>query len=156
MKLESKKDLVARTLNVGKNRIVFNTARLSELKEAITKQDIRDLKESGVIHIKEQKGRKAHHERKTRRRFGSVKKKVKKDKRDYITLTRKLRSYLSYLKKTKQISQETFLALRKEIRSSSFRSLAHMKERISQEETFKSKGVANAKDTKAKKKRKKN
>ena len=33
MKLETKRNLVARALKVGKNRIIFNTARLSELKE---------------------------------------------------------------------------------------------------------------------------
>ena len=43
MKLEGKKDLVARTLGVGKGRIVFNVQRLEEIKQAITKQDIKDL-----------------------------------------------------------------------------------------------------------------
>jgi large subunit ribosomal protein L19e len=156
MKLETKKDLVARALKVGKNRIVFNTSRLSELKEAITKQDIRDLKESGAIHIKEIHGRKTHKKRKTRKRFGSIKKKIKGGKKQYIKITRKLRSYLAYLKKTKQISQENYLNLRKEIRASTFRSLAHMKERISQIGTLKTEGVKNAKNTKAKKTRKKN
>ena len=156
MKLENKKALVARTLKVGKNRIVFNTQRLSELKEAITKQDIRDLKESGAIHIKAESGRKTKKKRKTRRRYGSIKKVIKGGKTDYIILTRKLRSYLAHLKKTNQIPREDYLTLRKEIRASAFRSLAHMKERISQAEKFKSKGVKNAKNTKAKKKRKKN
>jgi large subunit ribosomal protein L19e len=156
MKLETKKDLVARALKVGKNRIVFNTARLGELKEAITKQDIRDLKEAGVIHIKDLRGRKTKKKRKTRKRFGSIKKKVKGGKKEYIRTTRKLRSYLAYLKKTKQISPENYKELRKEIRASAFRSLAHMKERISQFGAIKTKGVKNAKNTKAKKARKKN
>jgi large subunit ribosomal protein L19e len=156
MKLESKKDLVARALNVGKNRIVFNTARLSELKEAITKQDIRDLKESGAIHIREIRGRKTKIKRKTRKRYGSVKKKVKGGKKEYVRITRKLRSYSDYLRKTKQISQENYLELRKEIRASAFKSLAHLKERISQFETIKTKEEKNVKNTKAKKTRKKN
>lgn len=141
MKLEAKKELVARALKVGKNRISFNTARLSELKEAITKQDIKDLKSSGAIHIKEVAGRKTKKKRKTRRRAGSIKKKVKKSKEEYVTLTRKLRLYLSHLKKTGQISPEKATEIRKEIRSKSFRSLANMKERLAQAETLKTKGV---------------
>ncbi|MFH1802590.1 MAG: 50S ribosomal protein L19e [archaeon] len=141
MKLETKKELVARALNVGKNRIVFNTERLSELKEAITKQDIRDLKNSGAIHIKEVAGRKTNKKRKTRRRAGSIKKKVNKSKKEYVTLTRKLRSNLAHLKKTKQIAPEKYTEIRKEIRAKSFKSLANMKERIAQSDTFKAKGV---------------
>lgn len=157
MKLETKKDLVARALKVGRNRIIFNTARLSELKEAITRQDIKDLKDSGAIRIKEVNGRKTKKKRRTRRRAGSIKKKVNKSKKEYVTLTRKLRSYLSHLKKTKQIAQEKYLEIRKEIRAKSFRSLAHMKERIAQADTFKTKGVKkHVKNIKTKKKRKKN
>ena len=128
MKLEKKRSLAARTLKIGKNRIVFNTSRLNEIKEAITKQDIKDLKESGAISIKEVKGRRTIVKRKTRRRFGSFKKKVKGGKRKYVLLTRKLRAHLKYLKQSKKITQEEFLNLRKKIRSSTFRSLAHLKE----------------------------
>ena len=45
MNLQKKKELAARTLTIGKDRIMFNTSRLDEIKEAITKQDIKDLKE---------------------------------------------------------------------------------------------------------------
>lgn len=155
MKLEGKRDLIARTLKVGKNRIVFNNARLNEIKEAITKQDIKGLAESGAIHLKEPKGRKTKKQRNTRRRAGSIKKKVKKSKRTYITITRKLRSYLFHLRKIGSISREDYLTLRKEIRTSAFRSLTHMKERISQLSP-ETQGGKNAKDTKKKNKRKKN
>jgi len=123
MKLEKKKELAARALNVGKNRVIFNSSRLSEVKEAITKQDI--------ILVNEKKGRRKVINKKTRRRSGSVKKKVRKTKRTYIILTRKLRTYLSSLRNKKLISEENFKNLRKEIRASNFRSLSHMKERIS-------------------------
>jgi len=132
MKLEKKKSLAARTLNVGEGRIVFNVERLPEIKEAITKQDIKDLKESGAIIIKEKKGRRKVERRKTRRRAGSIKKKVNTKKQDYVKLTRKLRTYLANLKNQKKISKENFRQLRKEIRASNFRSFSHMKERIKQ------------------------
>lgn len=132
MKLEKKKELVARTLNVGKGRILFNTQRLSELKEAITKQDIRDLKEQGAIIIKSAKGRKRKQERKTRRRKGSFRKKAVNTKQQYVIMIRKLRSYIRHLKLTGSISTEEYHKLRKEIRTNSFKSLSRFKERVAQ------------------------
>jgi len=132
MKLETKKSLAARTLGVGANRIAFNVERLSEIKEAITKQDIKDLMSSGAIIIKEKKGRKKIERRKTRRRAGSIKQTVKEKKQNYVKLTRKLRTYLSNLKSRSKLSTEELKQLRKEIRASNFRSLAHMKERLKQ------------------------
>ena len=132
MKLEKKKALVARALKIGKNRVVLNSERLSEVKEAITKQDIKDLLSSGAITIKETKGRKAIVKRKGRRRMGSVRKKVKNSKRKYMILTRKLRAHLKNLKSKSKISQEEFLELRREIRASLFKDLSRLKERISQ------------------------
>lgn len=130
MKLESKKELAARTLNIGKARIAFNIERLAQIKEAITKQDIRDLQKDGAIIIKEIKGRRKNIKRKTRRRIGSVKMKVNKKKREYMNLTRKLRTYTKSLRKTGQVDNETYRKIRKEIRAKSFRSKAHLKERI--------------------------
>ena len=74
MNLEKKKMLAARTLGVGKARIIFNVARINEIKEAITKQDIRDLAADKAILIREIKGTKKKVKRKTRRRAGSIKK----------------------------------------------------------------------------------
>ena len=130
MKLEKKKDLVARTLGVGKSRIIFNTQRLSEIKESITKQDVKDLIQSGAIRIREIKGRLRKEKRKTRRRIGTIKKRVKSGKREYVTITRKLRSYLKSLRKKGEISKDNYLQLRKRIRSREFKSLSQIKERI--------------------------
>ena len=57
MNLGKKKQLAARTLGVGKSRVHFVNENLNEIKEAITKQDIRDLVSSGAIKVKEVKGR---------------------------------------------------------------------------------------------------
>ena len=77
MQLNKKKELAARTLKVGKGRIVFNKERLSDIKEAITKQDIRELLRDKAIIITAIQGRRKIVKRKTRRRAGSIKKKVK-------------------------------------------------------------------------------
>jgi large subunit ribosomal protein L19e len=130
MKLENKKALIARTLNVGKSRVVLNLSRLTEVKEAITKQDIKDLFADKAISIKEIKGRKKIVKRKTRRRAGSVKIKVKTRKQDYVKLTRKLRAHLKYLKDRSEISQQDYTLFRKQLRTKEFKSLNSLKERI--------------------------
>ena len=55
MNLRKKKILAAKALKVGKERIIFLKPRLEEIKEAITKQDIKDLYKEGAIKIKEVK-----------------------------------------------------------------------------------------------------
>jgi large subunit ribosomal protein L19e len=130
MKLEKKKELASRALLVGKNRIAFNINRLGEIKEAITKQDIKDLVADGAIIIKEIKGRRTIVKSTGRRRAGSIKKKIKPGKRAYIIRTRRMRSFLAQLRRKEKLSREAYLTLRKEIRASIFRDLSHLKERI--------------------------
>ena len=57
MNLRAKKQLAANTFGVGKSRILFVNERIEEIKEAITKQDMRNLQKEGAIIIKEIKGR---------------------------------------------------------------------------------------------------
>ena len=128
MNLSKKKELAAKTLKVGKNRLCFSNEHLPEIKEAITKQDIRDLHAEGIITIKPVKGRKKIKKRKTRRGPGKIKKKVRKRKQVYVKITRKLRTYLKILKSRGVISNELYIDLRKKIRMRAFRSKAHLKE----------------------------
>ncbi len=128
MKLNAKKRLAASALKVGVNRIVFNSERLDEIKEAITKQDIRDLKEGGAISIREVKGRRKQVKRKTRRRVGKIKVKVNTRKQDYVKVTRKLRGYLKELLKRGQIEKEDYKEARKKIRNRDYKSKRNLKE----------------------------
>ena len=130
MNLSKKKLLAARTLKVGKERIVFVKYRINEIKEAITKQDIRDLKKDGAILVKEIKGRKTNHQRKNIRSAGNIRKKIKRRKRDYVNLTRKLRKYAKELGILGKLSKEEIKEIRKKIRSKDFRSKANLKEQI--------------------------
>ncbi len=132
MKLERKKSLVARTLGLGKERIRFNNSRLAEIKEAITKQDIRDLVESGAISVLPVSGRKLVVRRARKRTPGKVRMKIVDTKRRYITLTRKFRAYLDNLRKTGKVSEEKYQKIRSEIKASTFKDLNHFKERITQ------------------------
>ncbi len=130
MNLKKKKRLAANTLGVGKDRVVFNLLRLDEIKEAITKQDIRDLFASGAISLKEIKGSRRILKSKSRRRAGSIKMKPKNSKRKYVVLTRALRRYIFELKGQGKISKEKYDEMRKEIKNHSYENKSHLKERL--------------------------
>lgn len=125
-----KKELAASALKVGKERIKFAQSRLEEIKDAITKQDIRDLVEAGAIVVKPIKGRKTNIKRKNKRGTGKVRKKVKKRKQEYVTITRKLRKHVKHLKKEGKLNREEVKDLRKDIRNRAFKSKANLKTHI--------------------------
>jgi len=130
MNLAKKKELVAKVLKVGKNRIIFVEGHLSEIKEAITRMDIQDLHKSGAIRIKEVSGRKKIVRRKHRRRIGKVKKKVNNRKQEYVIVTRKLRKFVRGLVRTGAIDKEQNREVRKQIRSRKLVSKRHLKESL--------------------------
>jgi len=128
MDLGKKKSLAARTFGVGESRITFVKPRLEEIKEAITKQDIRDLYKDGAIKIKNVKGRKTIARKKKKRTTADIRKKVNKRKKNYVLLTRKLRKHLAEMKG--KITDKERKDIRKKIRNKFFRSKSHMKEYI--------------------------
>ena len=128
MNLAKKKHLAAKTLKVGKNRIIFNQDSLNEIKEAITKQDIKTLFEEGIIGIKPIKGRRKLIKRTRRRGPGKIKMKINHRKQIYVKLVRKLRKYLKELKIKNEISWDLYKELRKKIKMKVFRSKAHLRE----------------------------
>lgn len=96
MNLLKKKKLIARTLGIGAERVALDSSSLEEIKQAITRQDIRELVSQGIIQIKQEKGRRVNLKR-SRRRFGSVRMKLKHSKRAYIIKTRKTRRIKKFL-----------------------------------------------------------
>ena len=126
MNLKKKKLLAARTFGVGVERIAFSNSRLDEIKEAITKQDIRDLQKDGAITIKNVKGRKTNIKKKKKRSAGNIKKKVKTRKRDYMILTRKLRKYVAEVRE--KLTKKELEDVRKKIKNKFFRDKNHIKE----------------------------
>ncbi|MFA5857149.1 MAG: 50S ribosomal protein L19e [Candidatus Pacearchaeota archaeon] len=141
MNLSKKKELASKTLKVGKNKLIFNQEALSEIKEAITKEDIRTLYQEGMITLKPNKGRRTIVKRKTRKGPGKIRKKIKTRKQDYVKITRKLRKYVKMLKMTGQIDRDFYLDLRKKIKLRTFKSLANLKEYL---ETIKHLGLKEA------------
>ena len=130
MNLTKRKELAAKVLKVGKNRIVFAEDRLAEIKEAISRMDIMDLHKSGAISIKEVGGRKKAVKRKHRRRVGKVKNRVNNRKAEYVIITRKLRKFVRGLVRTGAVDKEQNREIRKQIRARKFKSKRNLKEHL--------------------------
>jgi len=128
MNLGKKRLLAAKTLKVGKNRILFVPSRISEIKEAITKQDIKDLQKNGAILLREIKGRRKNASVKKKRGFGNVRKKVNRRKEDYVIMTKKLRGFSNEMKRQGKISKEELGDIKKKIRNKFFKSKSGFKE----------------------------
>lgn len=145
MNLRSRKQLAANTFGVGKERIVFVNERIEEIKEAITKQDMRNLQKDGAIIIKEIGGRSKNIKKAKKKGMGNVRKHVNTRKKDYVILTRKLRKVVADKKKKGELKKEEAKKLREKIRDKMFKSKAHLKDHI---------GGRESANTKKKKKRK--
>jgi large subunit ribosomal protein L19e len=126
--LDKRKYLASKVLGVGKGRIVFDPSRLAEIKDAITKQDIKDLFAEGIIYIREKKGRRLHVKRTTKRGMGKIKLRVAHNKQDYTLLVRKFRGYLEDLRKNGKLTEENFWQLRNKIKAGVFDTKAHFRE----------------------------
>jgi large subunit ribosomal protein L19e len=133
MQLNKKKELAAKVLGVGKNRIIFVEGHLTEIKEAITRQDILDLQKEGAIQVKEVSGRKKIVKRKHRRRTGKIKNKRNVQKKEYTIITRKLRKFVRGLARTGVFDKEKKRGIRKQIRARKFRSKRHLKENLEEQ-----------------------
>jgi len=129
MKLDKKKALAAKVLGVGKGRIIFVEPRLNEIKEAITKEDIRSLKADGAIMIREIRGRKLRqNKKKIRKSPGNIKKNAKDSKREYMLITRKLRKYMYELRNKNLLTRDNVADLRKKIKNRYFKSKSQLKD----------------------------
>lgn len=125
--LDKKKKLIARTLGVGGKRIAIRSPE--ELKDAITRQDIRDLIANGVIQINAIKGVRKK-EKRGRKRAGKIKMRIRGRKRKYIQNVRKLKGYLNNLKKSGKIQPEEYLNSIRKVKAGRFHNLNHLKEML--------------------------
>jgi len=130
MQLNKKKNLAAKVLDVGKDRIIFMNESLTEIKEAITRKDILDLVNAGAIQLRDVNGRKKTVQRKHRRGVGKVEQRVPRKKTKYVALTRKLRSTARGLRAMKKINNEQYHGIRRMIKASKFKSRRHLLESL--------------------------
>ena len=131
MNLKKKKKLIARVLGIGVNRVKLT--QVNEIKEAITRQDVKSLKNSGIIMIKEIKGTR-HIERRKRKEERSRKRKINERKKNYVKRVRKLRSYIKNLRKKRKLSEKEYYDLRRKIKSNLFKDFSQLVASIKQQE----------------------
>lgn len=138
--IKKKRELVARILGVGANRIRFEPDRLEDVADSITRNDIRSLVNSGAIWTVQQKG--------TSRGRSSDKRSVwkmhgkgqgsKKGKRTarvgkkevYVVRVRSMRYHLKVLKDRKDITNDIYWSLYKKVNGGQVRSLAHLRDLV--------------------------
>jgi len=138
MKLSTQKRIAAKILNKGKSRVSFLMSALSEIKEAITRGDIRKLAKQGAISEKHQnmqsraRARKSAIQKSKGRQKGHGSRKGKKFARTPRKLTwmfriRLQRKFLNELKEKELISSKVYHMLRQKAKGGFFRSKRHIK-----------------------------
>lgn len=138
--LKKKRELVARILGVGSNRVRFEPDRLEDVGDSITRENIRSLVNSGAIWTVQRKG--------TSRGRSVDKKSVwkihgkgpgsKKGKRTarvgkkevYVVRVRSMRYHLRVLKERKDINNDVYWNLYKKVNGGQVRSLAHLRDLV--------------------------
>ncbi|MFB6213537.1 MAG: 50S ribosomal protein L19e, partial [Candidatus Nanohaloarchaea archaeon] len=115
--LKSQKRMAAEVLDVGKNRVWIDPDETEKVEEAITRQDIRNLVESGTIQKKDEKGNSRGRARENRnqkvkgRRKGHGSRKGKKtarkdSKQEWMEKIRAIRKRLKEMRDEGTVTQE--------------------------------------------------
>ena len=137
MNLKSQRRIAADVLNVGGKRVWFNTQSAAEIKEAITKQDIRSLVKKGLIRAKPEKGVSRGRARKNiaqkhkgrQKGVGSRKGKANarlNTKETWMNAIRTQRELITTLKEKKVITVKVYQDLRNKCKGGFFRSRRHI------------------------------
>lgn len=138
MNLTNQKRIAAQILKAGVNRIIFDPEKLKEIKEAITKEDIRTLIDEKAIVAKQKKGissfrskKRKIQKRKGRRKGCGTRKGTRKArisrKRVWINKIRTQRKLIKLLRSKKLITPKTYNTLYRRTKGNFFRSRRHIK-----------------------------
>lgn len=137
MNLKLQKVLAAKIAGVGLDRVFIDPEKSADVKEAITKADIRSLISQGVIKIlsvkrpSRHRARKLHAQRKKGRRRGQGNRRGKAGarsptKRTWINRIRSQRRLIKSLRDYEQISPKTFRDVYRKVKGGFFRSQSHV------------------------------
>ena len=148
MKFTTQKRISAQLLKVGTNKVHFDPEKLTEIKEAITKSDIRSLIRTKAISIKKHNQQSNSRTRKIalQKRKGNQKgpgaRKGKKTarlskKKRWMAKIRTQRTFLRSLKKNESIFTESFQDLLAKAKGGFFRSKRHIKLYLEEKKLFK-------------------
>lgn len=138
MNLKNQKRISADILKCSPKRIVFDNERLEDIKESITKADLRNLINDKAITKKNKKGvsrvraRKIALQKKKGRRRGYGKRKGSQKvrinlKRTWIRRVRLQRSFVKMLRDKDIINKKVYRSLYLKVKGGFFRSKRHIK-----------------------------
>ena len=145
MKLTVQRKLASQLLNCSPSKVKFETSKLSEIKEAITKVDIRLLIKKGFITKKQEnqlsraRARKIHLQKVKGKRKGSGSRKGPQNAREpekkvWINRIRAQRTLIKELKDKKLISEDNYRKLYQKVKGGFFRNKRHIKLYIAEKE----------------------
>ena len=131
-------------MKVGQTRVVMNPEHLEDIKNAITRADIRKMISHGYIKVKPSKIKRPvlspkKKKRGPGRRKGSAHAKVTK-KRKWINTIRPLRRMLKELRDNGTIDSGVYRKTYMLVKSGAFRSRAHLKLHLKQRGVFDEEG----------------
>jgi large subunit ribosomal protein L19e len=143
--IRKKRELIARMLDVGVNRVRFEPDKLDDVADSITRENIRALIKNRTIWTVKPKGTsRARAEAKLtiRRKHGISpgSKKGKKTarmgkKKIYVAKVRSMRYNLKVLKDRNDINREAYWSLYKKVNGGQVRSLSHLRDLVKQSKT---------------------
>ncbi|MEO9321154.1 MAG: 50S ribosomal protein L19e [Nitrososphaera sp.] len=143
--IRKKRELVARILGVGANRVRFEPDKLDDVADSITRENIRSLIDNGSIWTVKPKGtsrRRAEDKREAGRIRGKGpgSKKGRKTARVgkksvYVKRVRSMRYHLKVMKDRNDISRDVYWQIYKKVNGGQVRTLAHLRELVKQATT---------------------
>lgn len=150
MELKVQKQLAAQICQCSPKRIIFNQEQLDEIKEGITKGDVRSLVKKGYIHVAQKKGisrlraKNRQQQRKKGRQRGYGTRKGTRNARSsqkiqWIQRIRLQREFLKQLRDNKKITMKMYHILYMKAKGGFFRSLRHMKIYMNENRLFEGK-----------------
>ncbi len=139
--LASQKRIVAAVLKCGVNRVWFNPERLSDIENAISREDLRGLVTDGAIKARQKKGvsRGRARAKIAKRSYGHCKGPGRRKgaagarhpgKRSWIQKIRAIRKALVTLRDAGTIDPHMYRILYRKAAGGQFRSVAHMKAQL--------------------------
>jgi large subunit ribosomal protein L19e len=140
--LKKKRELIARMLGIGANRVKFEPDKLDDIADSITREDLRSLVKRGTIWTTKVKGTsrgRAKTKQAIRKKsgLGPGSKKGKKTARmgkksAYVTKIRSMRHHLKVLKDRNEINRQTYWSIYKKVNGGQVRSVSHLREIVKQ------------------------
>jgi large subunit ribosomal protein L19e len=138
MKSTIQKKLAGKLSKRSPKKVSLDNTRLTEIKEAITRADVRGLLKNGAIKVRQDTGisrsrAKANRLQKLKGRQrgqGSRKGKANarsEEKRNWINRVRLFRTFLNELKEKDKLEPEVYKDLYRKTKGGFFRSIRHMK-----------------------------